>query len=177
MNVDFSDPWVKAALSGKLDREAYAAHLRAIGDPRAELIALANRLAVATQDDPAGRARLAELRPHPESYWWRIFAPEGWVLGCGGKERNGLLKMAVECDRSWAEMTPTEDPQIRSCDACRERVYRVTTRGEAAAHARAGHCISAEGDAARGIYASVDKVMVTGRPHAPTYWARGLIDR
>ena len=164
-----------AALTEKLDRAAYLQHLVALGDPRAEVLALAMRLVATEVDEPATRARLAALRGEVDEMWWRLFSPPSWVLGCGGKERNGLLKMAVECDRSWAEMAPTDDPQVRSCDACRERVFRVTTRTEAGVHARLGHCISAEGDATRAIHASVEKANVTGRPHAPSYWARGVL--
>jgi len=162
--VDFSDPWVQAALRGQLDRAAFARHLRTIGDPRAELVELTDRLVATDVDEPAARARIGVLRAAVDERWWKLFAPAGWILGCRGAERNGLLQMAVECDRSWAEMAPTPDPQVRRCEGCREQVHRVTTRAEAAA-----------GDAARGIAAATEHAMVTGRPHAPTYWARSVL--
>ncbi len=174
--MDLSDPWVLAALRGDLDREAYAAFL---GDgPHAELLRLAIRLDAAGTDDPAGRARIAALRAElDDDMWWRLFAPPGWILGCRGKPPRDLLQMAVECDRSWPEMVPTTDPEVRHCAACRQQVFRVTTREAAEAHAHAGHCISAVGAAARAIGSAAQNAAVTGRPHAPSYWARSLIRR
>lgn len=162
--MDLSDPWVVAALTGKLDREAYAAHL---GDsPQGELL----RLLIADRPDP----RIDELREVVPAWWVKLFGPPSWILGC--RAREAPLQMAVECDQAWGQLAHTGQALVRHCAKCGTDVYQVRTRKDAENHARAGHCIAAIDEAARAIHASVgDTRGVVGRPHAPSYWAKQLI--
>lgn len=46
------------------------------------------------------------------------------------------------CPEIWDDLAPTEDPSVRYCGSCRERVYFCATDEQTRAHARAGHCIA-----------------------------------
>lgn len=48
------------------------------------------------------------------------------------------------CPEIWDDLGPTEEPSVRFCGSCRERVYFCATDEETRAHARAGHCIARE---------------------------------
>ena len=67
---------------------------------------------------------------------------------------TGGLGVALECLRTWERLEPTEQPGVRRCGACEERVYESWSEEEARAHIEQGRCVvqmfislSARGDA------------------------------
>lgn len=58
--------------------------------------------------------------------------------------RNCLPVFRAVCPQQWDALAPTEDPGIRHCGGCDQRVYFCETDAETQAHARAGHCIARE---------------------------------
>ncbi len=58
--------------------------------------------------------------------------------------RNCLPVFRLVCPQRWEDLTPTNEPGVRHCVQCDQRVYRCATDAETIAHARAGHCIARE---------------------------------
>jgi hypothetical protein len=48
------------------------------------------------------------------------------------------------CPLQWDALTPTADPNVRSCSACNKPVYFCATDEETLAHARLGDCVARE---------------------------------
>lgn len=173
-------PFFHAAMRGeRVDREAYRLVLEHKDPVRASLLALLVR-----QDGPDAiddadlRATIAELREQVDEMWFR-FVTGGYVLGCGdAPATRGAIRFAYECPRTWAELQPTGEPTVRRCDHCTESVHDCATLAEAAAHARAGRCISVRGALVNQLNRSVADRMarVTGRPRAPAFWAERVFE-
>lgn len=58
--------------------------------------------------------------------------------------RNCAVRMKFVCPKTWDELQPTTEPNVRHCPQCDESVYYCATDAETIAHARAGHCIARE---------------------------------
>lgn len=58
--------------------------------------------------------------------------------------RNCPTALGLVCPQRWAELAPTEEPGVRHCGRCDQRVYFCSGDEETIAHARAGHCIARE---------------------------------
>jgi len=160
----------------ELDAPAYVAVLRAKDPLRAEYLELVT--ARAGHEDPAVRARIAELRDQVDSFWQRMIEPH-WLLGCGEmREHTRRVRFSYECPRTWAELAPSNDPNIRACDGCGETVHRCHTIAEAETHALAGHCISVTSVVTRSVHARLEPRlrMITGRPSLPDKWLGELVD-
>ena len=46
------------------------------------------------------------------------------------------------CPRYFSELTPTDDPEVRFCGVCQERVYRARTPLDFVTHGELGHCVA-----------------------------------
>src|SRR4051794_14126155 len=46
------------------------------------------------------------------------------------------------CPRFFRELEPTDEPGVRFCGVCSERVYLARTPGEFVAHGNRGHCVA-----------------------------------
>ncbi len=84
------------------------------------------------------------------------------------------VSFAFECPKQWAEMTPTEDDQVRHCGACKRNVHFCDTLDEAKHHAWAGECVALnlavpreKGDLDR------PEPFATMGLIAPSYWEEG----
>jgi hypothetical protein len=173
-------PFFIAAMQGQpIDREAYRRVLEHKAPERASLLALLIRQDRPDAiDDPDLRATIAALREQVDDMWLR-FVTAGYVLGCGDAPApHGKIRFGFECPRAWAELQPTGEPTVRRCDHCAETVHDCATLDEAAAHARAGRCISVRGQLVAELNHSVEDRMsrVTGRPRPPAFWAERVFD-
>ena len=60
--------------------------------------------------------------------------------------REGLARQGfvfnVVCDKRWDELTATDAPTVRHCDACDRSVHYCDTIDEARTHARRGECVA-----------------------------------
>lgn len=172
-------PFVRVLLGGTsemLDVPAYLAVLRTKDPLRAEYLELVTTHA--GHHDPRARARIGELRDRIDSFWQRAIEPH-WLLGCGEmREQTKRVRFSYECPRTWAELAPTADPDVRACDGCGETVHRCHTMAEAETHALAGHCISVTSVVSRSVYAKLEHRlrMITGRPSLPDKWLGELVD-
>ena len=50
------------------------------------------------------------------------------------------------CPVSWPKLTPTTDPEIRTCSTCRQNVFRCQSADEIETHVKAGHCVAVFSD-------------------------------
>ena len=48
------------------------------------------------------------------------------------------------CDRSWADMEPTDDDNVRRCETCSKSVYFCNNLADAREHSQEGHCIAVD---------------------------------
>jgi uncharacterized protein (TIGR02996 family) len=55
--------------------------------------------------------------------------------------RHGILFNLV-CDKRWDELTATDHPTVRHCDACQKSVYFCDNVEAARKHVRQGHCVA-----------------------------------
>jgi hypothetical protein len=46
------------------------------------------------------------------------------------------------CPRYFSELEPTDDPAVRFCNVCRERVYQSRTPLDFVSHGELGHCVA-----------------------------------
>ncbi len=47
-----------------------------------------------------------------------------------------------KCSKNWEDLTPTENPKVRACDACQENVYFCASADELNHNARKGFCVA-----------------------------------
>lgn len=60
---------------------------------------------------------------------------------CAGEARS-LVPLSFACPVRWERMARTDDPRVRVCGACVERVHWVETVEEYRTHAAAGDCVA-----------------------------------
>ncbi|MCC6995685.1 MAG: hypothetical protein IT370_13835 [Deltaproteobacteria bacterium] len=174
-------PLLRPLFSGlpvtEAQRAAYRDFVVGRGGTRGELLLLAEQLSapVAPANAPAMRARLLTLVAEVDPLWWGCVSGHGWTLNCV-QAPPGTVRFAYDCPRLWQELLPTGDARVRDCAECQQQVHLCSTLDEAAAHARAGHCISVPSQLAGVVHRTYEERtrMVTGRPHLPSYWAADI---
>jgi uncharacterized protein (TIGR02996 family) len=89
-------------------------------------------------------ARLRELAATFDPSWLAVVGdPE--IEGCARSAGSDWsLRFEFVCDRTWADMKPTGDNNVRHCEACSENVYFCDNLADARQHAEAGCCIAVD---------------------------------
>lgn len=83
--------------------------------------------------------RLQELAATLDPRWLAVVSDPD-IEGCG---RSGSsLRFDFLCDKSWADMTPTKDKNVRHCETCRKNVHFCDNIADAREHSQADHCIA-----------------------------------
>jgi uncharacterized protein (TIGR02996 family) len=89
-------------------------------------------------------ARLQELAAALDPNWLAAVS-DPVIEGCGKGTGGGWrLRFDLVCDQSWADMTPTDDTQVRHCDSCGKNVYFCDNLADAREHAEGNHCIAVD---------------------------------
>lgn len=96
----------------------------------------------------ARRKRLQEVAAGLDTDWLGVVSHLA-IENCHGKrtqEKVTSLPFRFDflCDRRWQDLSPTADPSVRFCDACKHNVHYCDTIVEARNHAQAGHCIAVD---------------------------------
>lgn len=87
-------------------------------------------------------ARLQELTATLDSTWLAVVS-DPQIEGCGKNAGDGWrLYFDFVCDKTWADMEPTKDGNVRHCEACDQKVHFCDNLADAREHSRGGHCIS-----------------------------------
>ncbi|HVK71378.1 MAG TPA: hypothetical protein VM694_43295 [Polyangium sp.] len=169
-------PFLIEAMNGTLDDEkrlAYAARLDGCDPERAEWLRLEVALHGSATDDTAIHTRFGELSRLFGNDLLRLLRRD-MVLNCGdARAERPRVRFSFVCSARWETLTPTEDPTVRFCGHCQERVYFCESGRVAAAHARAGDCIAVPRELSdRDVHLSTRNVL--GRPDPIGDWARSL---
>src|SRR5262249_15507429 len=89
-------------------------------------------------------ARLQELAAAFDPNWLAVVS-DLEVEGCGKSAGGGRsLRFDFVCDKTWADLKPTADNNVRDCEACGRGVYFCDTLADAREHSRAGRCIAVD---------------------------------
>lgn len=89
---------------------------------------------------------------------WRACVASSVIVNCP----SGRVELEVVCPQRWDQLTPTDHPGVRSCEACKSSVTYCTTAEQALEIANEGGCITL--DARVAGMAAQHRSMVTGRP-------------
>jgi uncharacterized protein (TIGR02996 family) len=164
-------------------RLVYADWLDEQGDPTAAAKATFLRLTVRLR--PLGKKQrqkrkllgrqLQELAAGLDTDWLAVVSRLK-VENCAGKREQDLqsrygLVFDFVCDRTWDELTPTDDRAVRSCEGCRRNVHYCDTITDARRHAWAGHCIAVDLGVIRKERDLQPRLMVLGMP-GPEFYRR-----
>jgi uncharacterized protein (TIGR02996 family) len=113
---------------------------------------------------PAVPARLRELAATLDPNWLAVVSDTG-IEGCGkGTRGGGSLRFDFICDRSWADMGPTADNNVRHCETCRKDVYFCDNLADAREHSREGRCIAVDVGVIRRDGDLQPRTMFVGQP-------------
>jgi uncharacterized protein (TIGR02996 family) len=158
-----------AAIHTQLRREwedALAGHARPENQERqrlmqeleSQLASLSKRL---RQQIPA---RLQELAATFDTNWLAVVSdPE--VEGCGKSGGSGWQpRFDFVCDKSWADMKPTDSNNVRHCETCSQNVHFCDNLADAREHSQEGHCIAVDLGIIRREGDLVPRGMFLGRP-------------
>jgi uncharacterized protein (TIGR02996 family) len=117
---------------------AYADWLEERADPRAEFLRLMVDRRELKPDDPLASGveeRLNVLRATLDPAWMLVF-DDPQLRNC----RGGGWR--YRCPLSWAQLSPTDQPDIRICHECRSPVFFCHTYEEARTYASCGQCVA-----------------------------------
>ncbi|MEN0063363.1 MAG: TIGR02996 domain-containing protein [Myxococcota bacterium] len=123
-----------------LTRAVYADWLEASGDGRAEIVRLQTQLhkMVAADAHPGAtkpvRRRLNHLTSEVDLLWLVKIDPTK-IDACDPK-------FEFECPKAWAMLEPTDDPLVRHCHQCSQKVYYCLSVRQAHERARWGQCVA-----------------------------------
>jgi uncharacterized protein (TIGR02996 family) len=78
---------------------------------------------------------------------WLAVVSDPLVEGCG---IAGSLRWHFVCTKGWADMTPTDDPNVRTCNACNESVHYCDNIADARREAHRSGCIALDVGIPRG---------------------------
>jgi hypothetical protein len=88
-------------------------------------------------------ARLQVLAATLDPTWLAVVS-DTEIEGCGRSTAEGWLRFEFVCDKTWADLKPTDDSTVRHCEACRKNVYFCDNLADAREHAQENHCIAVD---------------------------------
>jgi uncharacterized protein (TIGR02996 family) len=88
-------------------------------------------------------ARLKELATAFDPSWLSVVSdPE--IEGCGRSMGGARIWFDFVCDKTWADMKPTDDASVRHCAGCSKNVYFCDNLADAREHSQQYHCIAVD---------------------------------
>lgn len=160
------------------ERLRYAALVEPRDPARAEWLRLEVALHARAAEDPAVVARFVELGRRIGFEYAGVLLRQR-IAQCGSeaaKREPPLVRFAFRCPKRWETLEPTEDPAVRTCQQCKEPVYRCDSVEDAEARARRGECIAVPRRLVERV-ASAEEDAVFGRPEPRDpleTWAKAL---
>lgn len=109
-------------------------------------------------------ARLQELAATFDPNWLAVVSdPE--IEACGKNTGAGWrLQFDFVCDKTWADMRPTDDNKVRHCEACSKNVYFCDNLADAREHSQDNHCIAVDLGIIRQDDDLTPRMMFAGQP-------------
>jgi uncharacterized protein (TIGR02996 family) len=109
-------------------------------------------------------ARLQELAATIDANWLAVVSDPG-IEGCRKSEEGfWWLRFDFVCDKTWADMTPTDDNNVRNCELCSKSVYFCDNITDARGPSQEGHCIAIDLGVIRRDGDLVPRAAFTGQP-------------
>ena len=77
------------------------------------------------------------------------------ALWLPGKQRPDPVKFKwqFKCTQKWSDLSPTDDPNVRDCGSCNEKVHYVTSFPTFLKLVETGKCIAVDLQDAEGLFA------------------------
>jgi len=131
---------MQAIMAGSRDRRSFRVgreRQRRVRDVERHLTELSEQI---KQQVPA---RLQELAATLDPRWLAIVS-DTEIEGCGKSTTEGWLRFDFVCDKTWADLKPTDDQTMRHCEACSKNVFFCDNLADAREHAHENHCIAVD---------------------------------
>ncbi len=89
-------------------------------------------------------ARLQELSAVFDPNWLAVVS-DAEIEACGKGTGEGLpMRFDFICDKTWADLKPTDDGTVRHCDSCDKHVHFCDNLADAREHSQGGRCIAVD---------------------------------
>jgi uncharacterized protein (TIGR02996 family) len=111
--------------------------------------------------------RLQELAASFDPTWLAIVS-DPVIEGCGKNGSDWRLRFDLLCDKSWADLSPTGDQNVRHCETCQKNVHFCDNLADAREHSIAGRCIAVDLGIPRRNRDLVPPTMYLGQPSRET---------
>jgi uncharacterized protein (TIGR02996 family) len=92
---------------------------------------------------PQVPVRLQELAATLDPTWLAVVSDTA-IEGCGKSTTEGWLRFDFVCDKTWADLKPTDERSIRHCGTCSKSVYFCDNLADARQHAQENHCLAVD---------------------------------
>lgn len=109
-------------------------------------------------------ARLQELAATLDTNWLAVVSDPA-IEWCG-KNTGGTWRPRFDfvCDKTWADLRPTDNSGVRHCAACQQSVHYCATLADARDHSQEGHCIAVDLGIIRREFDLIPTSSFVGRP-------------
>jgi hypothetical protein len=87
--------------------------------------------------------RLQDLAATLDPTWLAVVS-DTEVEGCGKSTTEGWLRFDFVCDKTWADLKPTDERSIRHCETCSKNVFYCDNLAGARQHAHENHCVAVD---------------------------------
>ncbi|MGE3804045.1 MAG: TIGR02996 domain-containing protein [Gemmataceae bacterium] len=112
--------------------------------------------------------RLQELAARCDEKWLAVVS-DPLIELCGRNADVGWnLRFELVCDKSWSDLRPTEEENVRHCVRCNEYVHFCDNLADARTHAAQQHCIAVDLGVVRRENDLQPPVLTVGMP-SPEY--------
>jgi uncharacterized protein (TIGR02996 family) len=88
--------------------------------------------------------RLQELAATFDTNWLAVVS-DLEIEGCSKSVVEGWRpRFSFVCDKTWADLKPTDDNEVRHCETCSQSVHFCDNLADAREHSEEGHCIAVD---------------------------------
>lgn len=100
---------------------------------------------------------------------WLAVVSDPDIESCARTDARGFgFNFDLLCDKTWADLGPTDQASVRHCQECQHQVYFCDNLADAREHAQEGHCIAVDLGIIRRDNDLQAPRMFLGRPSAET---------
>ena len=109
-------------------------------------------------------ARLRELSAAFDHHWLAVVS-DPQIEECRKSTVDGWrLRFNFICDKTWADLKPTDDNKVRRCEKCSQNAYFCNNLAAAREHSQEGRCIAVDLGIIRRKGDLVPPLMFAGQP-------------
>jgi uncharacterized protein (TIGR02996 family) len=89
-------------------------------------------------------ARLQELAARLDPNWLAAVSDPEIERCANTAGESWWLRFDFVCEKTWADLKPTEDKSVRHCETCSKNVYFCDNLADAREHSQENHCIAVD---------------------------------